>query len=57
MYRTNGTHDYVFLMNFTVAPVGVPLDRAHYHDMLKDRPCGESAELGPYGVAVLRRPV
>lgn len=53
--RTDGTRDFVFLMNFNDKPAQVDLD-ATYTDALTGKKAGDTVTLGRYGVMVLSRP-
>jgi beta-galactosidase len=54
--RSDGKTDFVFVMNFTPAPVGVETGTG-YRDMLRGCDVGLRLELPGYGVAVLARTV
>ncbi|UUZ97390.1 Beta-galactosidase C-terminal domain [Paenibacillus sp. P25] len=53
--RTDGEQEYVFLLNFHAEPKRVPLYGTGGTDLLSGEPLGTEAELGPYGVKVIRR--
>ncbi|WP_082593768.1 beta-galactosidase [Paenibacillus sp. Soil766] len=56
--RTDGEHEYVFLMNFGQQAQTIELDRDSYWDMLLQETLGSaSVRLEPYGVNVLRRSI
>jgi beta-galactosidase len=52
--RTDGQHDYVFVLNFNPHGVTVPLDRPGT-DLLTGNPAADSITLPAYGVRVLKR--
>jgi len=52
--RSDGTHDFLFLMNFATAPLAVQLDEGEYHDMLENTGVSGKITLPGYGVRVLR---
>lgn len=56
MYRTDGTQDVVFIMNFTHDEQTLNLDKTKYIDALKGTPAMESITLQPLGTAVVLRP-
>lgn len=51
--RTDGDHQFVFVMNFAPEPVAVPLDGRRYTDLLAGAPAPATLALAPYGVRVL----
>jgi beta-galactosidase len=51
--RTDGEHEYVFLMNFNAEPASIDLGRAAYTDLLTGSPVGGQITLDTYGVMVL----
>lgn len=53
--RTDGTHDYIFIMNFSSGPQQVVLDGREYTDVLNGHPAGSEIELPLYGVRVFKR--
>jgi beta-galactosidase len=53
--RTDGVHDYVFVMNFSAGEQRVALDGREYLDMETGRPVKGAVDLPLNGVAVLKR--
>jgi beta-galactosidase len=53
--RTDGAHDYVFLLNFNPQERSVALDGAEYSDLLRGAVVQGNVQLAGYGVRVLRR--
>ena len=53
--RTDGTADFVFLMNFREDEKQVSLGSTEYEDMLTGKMVGGDITLGRYGVAILTR--
>ncbi len=53
--RTDGEHDYVFLLNFNAEERSVVLDEAEYFDLLGGETVRAEAQLESYGVRVLKR--
>jgi beta-galactosidase len=53
--RTNGEHEFVFLMNFNAAPASVDLGDAVFTDLLTGSQATGEIELDTYGVMVLAR--
>lgn len=53
--RTDGQHDYLFLMNFTPDPQTVPLDSRAYTNALSGDAVSVAVTLAGYGVAVVKR--
>jgi beta-galactosidase len=51
--RTDGTHDFLFVMNFTDTMQQVALDQT-YTDLLTAQKVTGTLQLAPYGVQVLR---
>jgi beta-galactosidase len=54
--RTDGTRDFIFVLNFTPRPQTVMLDDRAYTDKLTGAAAVGALGLGPYGLAVLERP-
>lgn len=54
--RTDGTTDFIFVMNFTPRAVEVALDQRTYTDMLTNLTVTRAIQLTPFGVHILRRP-
>lgn len=53
--RTDGTHDYVFLMNFTEDQQNMSLDsEASYENMLTGQQVPEQLQLDPYEYVILK---
>ncbi|KAE8559153.1 beta-galactosidase [Paenibacillus polymyxa] len=53
--RTDGVHDYIFVMNFTHEPQEITLDGRTYTDMLENLVIADSSvQLGAYAVKVLK---
>nr|WP_206704064.1 beta-galactosidase [Paenibacillus polymyxa] len=53
--RTDGVHDYIFVMNFTHEPQEITLDGRTYTDMLENLVVADSSvQLGAYAVKVLK---
>nr|WP_211189329.1 beta-galactosidase [Paenibacillus polymyxa] len=53
--RTDGVHDYIFVMNFTHEPQEITLDGRTYTDMLENLVIADSSvQLGAYTVKVLK---
>lgn len=54
--RTDGVHDYIFIMNFMHKPQEIVLDGRSYEDMLEDRVIEDGkVQLQDYAVKVLKR--
>ncbi|WP_282559195.1 beta-galactosidase [Paenibacillus sedimenti] len=53
--RTDGIHDFVFLLNFTDQEQKVSLDEKDYADILNGESFSKSVELSNFGVRILRR--
>jgi beta-galactosidase len=53
--RTNGSQDFVFVMNFADQAQSVRLDGRAYTDKLTGVACGDVLQLPAYGIAVLER--
>jgi beta-galactosidase len=53
--RTDGTDEYVFLMNFSGSEQSIKLDGCRYTDMESGEALGEAAELPVHGVRVMKR--
>jgi beta-galactosidase len=51
--RTDGTHDFVFLMNFNASPNSLDLGKTAFTDLLTGANTGGIITLEPYGVRVL----
>lgn len=53
--RTDGVHDYIFVMNFTHEPQKLTLDGRTYSDLLENHVIADSSvQLGAYAVKVLK---
>ncbi|KAF6584442.1 beta-galactosidase [Paenibacillus sp. EKM211P] len=53
--RTDGVHDYIFVMNFTHEPQEITLDGRTYTDMLENHVIADSSvQMGAYAVKVLK---
>ncbi|MFT9367637.1 beta-galactosidase [Paenibacillus polymyxa] len=53
--RTDGVHDYIFVMNFTHEPQKITLDGRTYSDLLENDVIADSSvQLGAYAVKVLK---
>ncbi|MGM1020795.1 MAG: beta-galactosidase [Bacillota bacterium] len=53
--RTDGVHDYIFILNFTHEPQEITLDGRTYADMLENHVIEDSkVQLGAYAVKVLK---
>ncbi|WP_025678996.1 beta-galactosidase [Paenibacillus polymyxa] len=53
--RTDGVHDYIFVMNFTHEPQKLTLDGRTYSDLLENDVIADSSvQLGAYAVKVLK---
>ncbi|UJF34927.1 beta-galactosidase [Paenibacillus hexagrammi] len=53
--RSDGTNDYVFLLNFSNEVVEVNLDSCTYVNLLTSESVPGSVDLKPYGVQILKR--
>lgn len=53
--RTDGKHDYIFLLNFTEENENVALPDEVYTDVLKGTRKKGTVKLPPYGTVILRR--
>lgn len=53
--RTDGRHDYIFVMNFTAESRSVSLPEETYTDVLKGTQKKGALKLPPYGTSILRR--
>lgn len=51
--RSNGNQDFVFVMNFSPAPVEIQLDLQAYIDLISEERVSTKLLLEPYGVQVL----
>lgn len=54
--RTDGEHDYVFVMNFSVHAHTFSLDGKPYTDVLSGEQVESALKLPPYAVRILKRP-
>lgn len=53
--RTDGSHDYIFLLNFTAENQSIALPEGTYTDVLKGTRKKGTVKLASYGTCILRR--
>jgi beta-galactosidase len=53
--RSDGTHEWIFVLNFSNSPQNLTLPSGPFFDVLQERPAPPTLDLPVYGARVLRR--